>query len=775
MKTSKSAAQASSPQWQSTYFKRIFKTVLIGTSAVLFTALTVLYATFYYATLSYLDGVNRRFMVNTVSNIHYQTNSSYENALNAYTSSSGTVLMASTAAQETEKLRAMRDIDYFITQDPLIHSVYFYNSDTQRVYTFGHDLLQSDLDHFFDREIVKILQDASLAPSTAFPRAVPNSCYTTTTSDVATRVLYISGGDVVVVNLLLDKVFGWLQSDSTAYQSATNGYCVFYNKEQLAYSSNISGVVNGLDISVLQEQLDKHDWSGTFSSSLNSRRYRISVLNDEESNCQLVSIIPQDEVSTSVLSFAVLFIVIAALGGILAIFINLKISNKLYAPIGSLTRMLPDAPEQKPQDEIDYIQQSIQQTVSRLETLFEYREKHRSSNQSALLKQQLLYNRYSDDAFWEHCRQQELPCHPGDQFVLMYAYWYKADLSGSTQDDQRMLCYALSNVFHELLDEQLSILDVPFEQNGIAFLCSFETAPSTERVQTVLQGIQETFRQYFEISLSFFLSSPIQQPSALYPAMHQLQEMARYQYFYNGGVILRAEDFDPESRSAELPALPDLAQLESALRAADSDACARLLDEYFDTLQSHTFEAVQASVNMLASRLIAVMKKLQSSQPAFPAIDYHEFFSAVTGAHSAQAARQAVDAPLCQIMDYMASSDSETANLLADDVVRYLEQNFADYNLSSKSIAQEHHISVPYLNRLFKQKTGKTIALYLKQLRLERARQMLTDTNLSVEAIARKVGFENTKYFYTLFKNEFGVSPSNYRISRSLLDRPDEP
>ena len=76
MKTSKSAAQASSPQWQSTYFKRIFKTVLIGTSGVLFTALTILYATFYYTTLSYLDGVNQRFMSHTIANIQYQANSS---------------------------------------------------------------------------------------------------------------------------------------------------------------------------------------------------------------------------------------------------------------------------------------------------------------------------------------------------------------------------------------------------------------------------------------------------------------------------------------------------------------------------------------------------------------------------------------------------------------------------------------------------------------------------------------------------------------------------
>ncbi len=772
MKKEKATGQTS--QWQSHYFKRIFKTVLIGTSVVLLTALSLLYATFYHTTLSYLSGVNQRFMDSIVANIRYQTNSSYENALNAYTSTSGTILMASTAAKETEKLRAMRDIDYFIMQDPLVHSVYFYNADTDRIYTFGYDLLQSDLDTFFDREIVEILRDPALAPSVAFPRAVSNSCYTSDTSEVSTRILYTSGGDAVVVNLLLDQVFGILQETFSSYTGVRTGYCVFYEKSEPVYSSNMDDLLQNGKIDTLQAALDKHNWDGTFSGSLNGQNYQISVLDNPETHCQLVSIVAQNEIATSFLDYAVLFIVIAALGSLLAILINLKISSKLYAPIDNLTKILPDAPAQKPQDEIGYIQQSIQQTVSRLETLFEYREKHLSSNQSALLKQQLLYNRYSDDAFWENCRQQEFPFHPGDQFILMYACWDKTVSGPSFQDDQRMLCYALSNVFHELLDDSLSILDIPFENSGIAFLCSFENLPDTGKVDTVLHGIQDTFRQYFDLSLSFFISNPMQNPSQLYSSMQQLKEMARYQYFWQGGVILQAGDFDPESRSAELPTLPDISRLESALRSSDRDACTELLDAYFDTLQQYTFEAVQASVNMFASRLIAIMKKMQENQPTFPSIDYHDFFSTVTAAHSLYSVREAVQAPLDQIMEYMSSSESETANLLADEVVRYLKQNYADYNLSSKSIAQEHHISVPYLNRLFKQKTGKTIALYLKQLRLESARRMLTDTNLSVEAIARRVGFENTKYFYTLFKNEFGVSPSNYRISRSIIDSPDD-
>ena len=770
MKTEKEKSSTPTARWQSRYFKRIFKTVLIGTSVVLFTALSLLYATFYHVTLSYLNDVNYRFMGNIVSNLRYRVSNGYENALNAYTSTSGTILMAASTVNEVDKLQAMRDIDYFISQDPLLHSVYFYNANSDYIYTFGSDLLQTELDTFFDREIIDILRDPASTPHVAFPRTINDSFYTTATSRVGTRVLYTSGGNAVVINLLLSEVFGVLQESSSSYTDVHAGYFVFFEKNLPIYASNAGTILSENATDALLNVLNTHDWSGTFSASLNGQSFQISVLDCAESHCHLVSVIAQDEISNSFLEYSVLFIIIVALGCLLAILINLKISSKLYAPIDNLTKILPDVPTQNQQDEIGYIQQSIQQTVTRLETLFEYREKHLSSNQSALLKQQLLYNCHSDDVFWENCRQQELPFCPGDQFILMYACWDKVDSNQNVQDDYRLLSYALSNVFHEMLADSLAILDVPFENIGIAFLCSFENTPNTEKIHSVLHGIHATFLQYFELPLAFFISHTKQNPSQLHTTMQRLKEMVRYQYFCEGNVIMYEEEFDPESRSTELPVLPDISHVESALRASDYDTCEELLNVYFNSLQQYTFEAVYASVNMFASRLITVIKKLQESQPTFPCIDFHEFFSAVTTAHSLHAARNAVESTLDRIMEYMSSSESETVNLLVNDIIRYLEQNFTDYNLSSKSIAQEHHVSVRYLNRLFKQKTGKTIAQYLKQLRLESACQLLSGSNLSVEAIARRVGFENTKYFYTLFKNEFGVSPSNYRLARSMIN-----
>jgi transcriptional regulator GlxA family with amidase domain len=69
------------------------------------------------------------------------------------------------------------------------------------------------------------------------------------------------------------------------------------------------------------------------------------------------------------------------------------------------------------------------------------------------------------------------------------------------------------------------------------------------------------------------------------------------------------------------------------------------------------------------------------------------------------------------------------------------------------------------LNRRFKRATGVSPGRYLQQLRLEHARELLRDSNLSVTEIAAKVGYQDVAYFSTLFRLHMSLSPTAYRKS----------
>lgn len=58
-----------------------------------------------------------------------------------------------------------------------------------------------------------------------------------------------------------------------------------------------------------------------------------------------------------------------------------------------------------------------------------------------------------------------------------------------------------------------------------------------------------------------------------------------------------------------------------------------------------------------------------------------------------------------------------------------------------------------------------TINRYIKQYRLEKAKELLDTTQFGIAKIAAAVGFQNTNYFSKCFKKNYGISPSDYESS----------
>ncbi|KRN27568.1 hypothetical protein IV38_GL002023 [Lactobacillus selangorensis] len=98
---------------------------------------------------------------------------------------------------------------------------------------------------------------------------------------------------------------------------------------------------------------------------------------------------------------------------------------------------------------------------------------------------------------------------------------------------------------------------------------------------------------------------------------------------------------------------------------------------------------------------------------------------------------------------------------LVNQVRRLIEVHFGV--VTRDEIAQEVHYNAEYLNRLFKQKEQKTLLEYARVVRIKKAQQLLSLTDLSVGEIADRLKFASAEYFYRYFRHATGVSPSRYR------------
>ncbi|WP_170140677.1 helix-turn-helix transcriptional regulator [Oceanobacillus arenosus] len=93
---------------------------------------------------------------------------------------------------------------------------------------------------------------------------------------------------------------------------------------------------------------------------------------------------------------------------------------------------------------------------------------------------------------------------------------------------------------------------------------------------------------------------------------------------------------------------------------------------------------------------------------------------------------------------------------------KYLELNFAE-EISIEGIAWELHINPSHLMREFKKEKGTTISKYRNHKRIEKAKELMVSSNLSMTDISIMVGFRNSQYFSTLFKKIEGITPVEFK------------
>lgn len=111
---------------------------------------------------------------------------------------------------------------------------------------------------------------------------------------------------------------------------------------------------------------------------------------------------------------------------------------------------------------------------------------------------------------------------------------------------------------------------------------------------------------------------------------------------------------------------------------------------------------------------------------------------------------------------YLASLRSKSAKGVLADIERDIEENYAQ-DISLKTLSEKYFLNSAYLGQLFKKKFGTSFKNYLISLRMEKAAQMLLQTDNKVYEIANQVGYRDIDYFIDRFVKIKGCTPTKFR------------
>lgn len=108
--------------------------------------------------------------------------------------------------------------------------------------------------------------------------------------------------------------------------------------------------------------------------------------------------------------------------------------------------------------------------------------------------------------------------------------------------------------------------------------------------------------------------------------------------------------------------------------------------------------------------------------------------------------------------------EEKTYSAQVREALQFVDSHLGEA-ITMREVAEHIHTNASYFSVLFKEQTGLTFSDYLTRRRIQRAKELLTNTQLSIADIAEQVGYQTAKYFVKVFRSHENLSPSQYRQS----------
>ena len=110
---------------------------------------------------------------------------------------------------------------------------------------------------------------------------------------------------------------------------------------------------------------------------------------------------------------------------------------------------------------------------------------------------------------------------------------------------------------------------------------------------------------------------------------------------------------------------------------------------------------------------------------------------------------------------YIKQDNAPVYSLLVRKSINFIEENYFN-KIQLSDIADQLNVTQEYLSYLFSKEVGRNFTTFLKEYRINKAKELLLETDLKIYEIAERVGYSDTKYFCRVFKEVTGFPTGEY-------------
>ncbi|WP_078546766.1 helix-turn-helix domain-containing protein [Litchfieldia alkalitelluris] len=521
------------------------------------------------------------------------------------------------------------------------------------------------------------------------------------------------------------------------------------------------------------EMLNLNKSKGSYQFDYKGNMYSVSFgqFTRIDSKWTYLSAAPMSSITAPLVFVSRLILIISSSALILAFCMSWFASYRIYTPIKNLVNKFIEedlSKQTKIKDEFSLIEERWTQMSQKSHLLQSQLSEHLLEIRSSFivqLNQGFLYHHSEEDLRkrmesygWNLTNQSFVAL--DIQMTGMYSENF-----GFSNNDESLVSFVANNIIEEIGDEffeQFTVIKFPDLSVGILVLYP-KNDKIDEKLHEFANKITKTINQILKMQVTITISESTENVKRISYIFEQVITGKRFRTFENSNQIIDLKSKEHTKKINELH-YPFSIEKEviQAIRMGQVEEVTELVSVF---LQELTEDGVN-EVN-IKHGVVQLYSSIQH-EILHSGIHPHDLFEGKNMIDELSQIRDIeriknwfTDAVIYPYIEKLEGRLNIELKRIIEKVVENIQQNYME-DISLEQCADEAGTNPYTLSKAFKQIVGINFIDYLTELRIDKAKELLLQTDLKINDVAEQVGYRHS-YFNRIFKKQMGVPPSQYR------------
>jgi len=327
------------------------------------------------------------------------------------------------------------------------------------------------------------------------------------------------------------------------------------------------------------------------------------------------------------------------------------------------------------------------------------------------------------------------------------------------------------------LDAAYQVLTFDRNLEGRALIFKADTQEELENMQSeYLKRMQDLLEEHSYIRYFGGIGTPVNRLREIPISFENASHAFAHRYLVKESCFLYSNEIEnatyPEKEGFNLndvdPKMISRGKIIEFLKLGEAEETIYFVDEFFKRMGPNAMNSAIFRQYIVMDAYFCVMEFLEElgvrrDDIKNPDITAQEF-------QNKETAIKYVTELIKTAVELREKTASNRYGTVVNEVMRYIEKNYADEELSLNHLAAQVNFSPSHLSMVFSQQTGQTIIKCLTDCRLNKAKALLRCTTKKTNEIANEIGYKDPHYFSYLFKKTYGMTPTQYRGGKTEED-----